>query len=299
MLVNFNLEQLDELLLQFYRLTGMTISVWDADFRQLSFQPKEMTTFCRMIKSTEAGSYRCFLSDKKLCTESALSGKQTTHYCHAGLLDTAVPIKFKETIIGYMMFGQVSDKMDETVQKRLEKLCKEIKVDYDQLLDAYSVLDTYDKDKIKSAAFILKMATRYLWLSEYIEIGYNTTASQIDDYIHSHLKENISVQSLCEVFQISKNRLYELSHRWFEMPIGDYITTLRINEAKRLLTSTDLPISRIGPLVGIRDYNYFTKFFKTCTGLPPLRYRKTFPFQQQQSVQEEPQGQEQAKNGNG
>ena len=31
-------------------------------------------------------------------------------------------------------------------------------------------------------------------------------------------------------------------------------------------------------LVGIADYNYFTKFFKSRVGMAPLKYRKEFPF---------------------
>lgn len=278
MLVNFNLERLEELLYHFYQLTGMTVSIWDAEFHQLSFQPKEIATFCKIIKSFPEGERRCFESDKDICLASVKNGKPTTHYCHAGLLDTAVPIRFKEQVIGYIMFGQVSDKKDKTVRYRLQKLGLEIGADPTQLLEAYLLLDDYDQETIASAATILKMATRYLWLSDYIEIGYNAIASQIDDFIRSHLNEDISVQRLCDVFGLSKNKLYELSDRWFRMPIGSYITEIRVTEAKRLLTTTELPVSQIGPLVGIQDYNYFTKFFKSHTGIPPLKYRKTYPF---------------------
>lgn len=278
MLINFNIRRLDELLYNFYRLTGLTISIWDAEFHQLSFQPKEMRSFCRMIKESPTGKQRCFFSDKEICTECAKTGKPATHYCHAGLLDTAVPIKFKDSIMGYMMFGQIADTTEKNNTLFLKKLSHELGINYPHLQEAYDQLDTYDQEIIDSAANILKMATRYLWLSEYIEIGYNTTASQIDDYIRTHINEELSVKTLCDVFGISKNRLYEISHEWFQMPIGDYIAATRIKEAKRLLSSTDYPISRIGPMVGIKDYNYFTKFFKTHVGVVPHKYRKGFPF---------------------
>ena len=62
------------------------------------------------------------------------------------------------------------------------------------------------------------------------------------------------------------------------MPIGEYIAAVRIEEAKKLLTTTDLQISAISSMVGISDYNYFTKFFKQKTGMTPIKYRKEFPF---------------------
>lgn len=278
MLINFNMERLDKLLYDFYSLTGFTISIWDAEFNQLSFQPKEMRGFCRYIKSSKNGNLRCFMSDKKICMEAAKTGKPATHCCHAGLIDTAVPIKFKDTVMGYMMFGQVTDEKNKKLTATLKKLSRDLDLDYNTLNECYNELEFYDKEKIDAAANILKMATRYLWLSEYIEIGYNTTASQIDDYIRNHISENLSIKSICSDFGISKNKLYEISHEWFNMSIGDYISSVRIAEAKRLLSSTDYPISQIGAMVGIKDYNYFTKFFKTHVGYPPLKYRKGYPF---------------------
>lgn len=275
MLINFNIERLDKLLYDFYRITGLTVSVWDSQINQLSFQPKEMRSFCRAIRSTPKGEQLCLLSDRALCMECGKTGKAVSRYCHAGLIDTAVPIKFKDTILGYMMFGQIADKPSSEITPALKKLSENLDMDCDYLHSLYEELETHDAEKIDSIANILKMATRYLWLSEYIKIGYDTTASKIDDYIRTHLKDELSVKTLCSVFNISKNRLYDISHEWFGTSIGEYITNTRIEEAKRLLNTTDLPINQICTAVGIKDYNYFTKFFKSAVGVPPLKYRKT------------------------
>ncbi len=274
MLINFNIKKLDQLLYDFYYLTGITTVIFDAQYNQLCIHPKEMQNFCRMIKSSPEGKRRCYLSDKAVCLECAKTEKAVTHYCHAGLLDTAVPIKFKDTVLGYMMFGQVAENSKKATDAALKKLSRELNLNYSALITAYNNLQRYDKKNIDSAANILKMATRYLWLSEYIELGYDTISSQIDDYIKAHIKENISVKDICTAFGISKNRLYDISYKWFRMPIGNYISSLRVSEAKRLLITTDLPVTQIGAMVGIKDYNYFTKFFKQQTGIPPLKYRK-------------------------
>lgn len=277
MFINFHVEKLDNLLYDFYLLTGLTISVWDANFKQLSFQPKEMRHFCRIIKSTPKGKQRCFLSDKAVCVACSKEGKPVTHYCHAGLIDTAVPIKYKDSILGYVMFGQIKDTTLDNAET-LKKLSREIKVDFTDLLESYKELDVYDTEKVSAATTILKAATRYLCLSEYIDMGYDTLASQLDDYIKENIQKNISVDKICDTFRISKNKLYEISHKWFKMPIGEYISLARINEAKRLLSSTDIPINQISAIVGINDYNYFSKFFRLHVGCSPLKYRKNFPF---------------------
>ena len=273
MLVNFNVERLERLLYDFYRLTGLTVSIWDADLNQICHQPTEMCGFCRLVKSSPEGAARCLFSDMSVCRECAATGAPVTHHCHAGLVDTAIPIRFKDEVMGYMMFGQVTD---PTADRRgpLPALAAELGLDGDVLLAEYDKLASYDSERTAAAAAILKAATRYLWLSRYIEIGYNTVASQIDDYIHAHLGGPITVRELCQRFAFSKNRLYAISHEWFKMPIGDYIIAARIREAKRLLAHTDLSVGEVGVRVGILDHNYFTKFFRDNVGMAPLRYRK-------------------------
>ena len=278
MIINFNVENLDKLVYDFYTITGITISVWDADFHQLSFQPREMCAYCKTIRSTEKGRLACFINDRKLCTESEKTGKPTKHICHAGLLDLAFPIKHRNNILGYIMFGQIPNKSEEEMKCVIQKLSNDLGLDTAKLTSAYQMLAKHDEKLIDSAANILKQATRYLWLSEYIDVGYDDTASKIDEYIRQNLGENITIDSLCREFRLSKKRLYAVSRENFKVPIGEHICNLRIDEAKRLLESTDLQIQQIAAKVGIFDYNYFSKFFKLRVGSSPLRYRKEFPF---------------------
>ena len=273
MLVNFNVERLDKLLYDFYRLTGLTVSIWDAELRQISHQPKEMCGFCRLIRSCAAGEARCFESDKSVCHRCTAEGGAVTHRCHAGLVDTAIPITFTDTVMGYMMFGQVREEGEVPVAA-LTTLAENLGLAPDALIREYGMLAHYDSERTAAAAAILKAATRYLWLSRYIEIGYHTVASQIDEYIREHIASPITVRELCDRFLISKNRLYSLSHEWFHMPIGDYIINARIRTAKHLLATTALSVGEVGAAVGIGDHNYFTKFFKDHAGVAPLRYRR-------------------------
>ena len=274
MLINFNVEKLDKLLYDFYSITGITISIWDAAFQQISYQPKQMPKFCRMIKSTAKGKRACLESDKELCSLCARTETTATHICHAGLIDVAFPIKLKSTIVGYIMFGQISNQSARKMQPTIDSLCRELGLSREELADGYKDLIPYDESYITSAANILKLATRYLWLSEYIDIGYNTLASKIDEYIQKNISEDLSVEALCKAFNISKKRLYEIFHRHFGVPIGEYVYSARINHAKRLLSSTDKPIQQVAYMVGFEDYNYFSNFFKSRVGTSPLKYRK-------------------------
>jgi len=56
----------------------------------------------------------------------------------------------------------------------------------------------------------------------------------------------------------------------------DYVQSLRIEEAKQLLETTDIPTDRIGREVGYEEPAFFRRLFKRKTGTTPARYRQRF-----------------------
>ena len=275
MLVNFDIKKLDILLFDFYKLTGLTISIWDTDFNQLTFQPKKIARFCEIIKSTPKGVKRCYQSDKYICSLCKEKGEPVSHRCHAGLIDTAIPLRFENVLLGYIMFGQVVDKNDSTLSfEEVKTLCSDLPVNIDELEKAYEGLQYFSKETIDSAGNIVKVIARYIYLSDLIKFKNNDLATEIERYIINNLSDDINVSDICKLFCISKNKLYAISEQWYQTTIGNYITQKRIEKAKELLTNTDKLIYQICVEVGIPDYNYFTKVFKKATHTTPHKYRK-------------------------
>jgi two-component system response regulator YesN len=73
---------------------------------------------------------------------------------------------------------------------------------------------------------------------------------------------------------ISKSKLYSISKNEFGMGISDYIRILRIEKAKKLLLNGEERIYDIAAKVGYEDSNYFTRAFKSETGMTPKKYRE-------------------------
>ena len=279
LLINFNIEKLKRLLYDFYRLTGLTVSVWDSSFKMLGHEPQEMSHFCRRIRENPEGARRCYLSDMELLELCAKTGNPATHVCHAGLADSVVPIKFNDEILGYIMFGQVIPSEREKSYKKIREISQRLRLDYDELLSLFLKLDTYDENKLRAASNVFKTSARYLWLSEYIEIKHESLAKKIEEFVKKNLDKEISVASVCKEMGISKNRLYKISHESFGAPFGDFLADMRVKKAKRLLVSSEMSISEICEAVGVRDYNYFSKFFKAKTGISPNKYRKNYSYE--------------------
>ena len=54
----------------------------------------------------------------------------------------------------------------------------------------------------------------------------------------------------------------------------EYLTGLRMDKAKELLTSTEYSMKEICSMVGYADPNYFSRIFKKNTGVTPTEYKQ-------------------------
>lgn len=73
---------------------------------------------------------------------------------------------------------------------------------------------------------------------------------------------------------ISENYLSRLVKQFTGRSVGAWIDIVRIQRAKRLLSSTSLPIIDIAASVGMEDQSYFSRLFKKEIGMTPSAFRK-------------------------
>jgi AraC-like DNA-binding protein len=271
----FNISDLKELLRNFYTLTKMRIVIFDDSLHELASYPTMHSTYCRLIRSDSRADEKCITCDQKACLQCKLNQSLYTYQCHAGLTETVVPIKADNIVIGYIMFGQILQTENrEELWKDVLKNLSSYNIDMKELYNSYLRKKNISKEIIAAAAKTMEVSASYLYLSRKLTLKEDTLAHKIDSYITSHIQEELSADTLCKQFCISKSHLYKLSNHSFSMGIAEHIRNIRIHLAKRLLGDTDIPIYEIADQVGICDYNYFTKVFKRETGMLPKIYRK-------------------------
>lgn len=99
--------------------------------------------------------------------------------------------------------------------------------------------------------------------------------------IRSYMKENFAnpefnVSSVAEYFHFSLTHIGRIFAEQEEITLSDYLFQLRIEEAKRLLRSTELPINDVAGRAGYSNANYFAKVFRKAMNLSPSEYRDTY-----------------------
>lgn len=92
-------------------------------------------------------------------------------------------------------------------------------------------------------------------------------------HIAAHFDEPLSIQALGDLLGMSPAYFSSLFARHMKIGFHDYLTRVRVEESKHLLTATDYPISQIAVTVGYADQSSFTKAFKRVTGITPHQLR--------------------------
>lgn len=85
--------------------------------------------------------------------------------------------------------------------------------------------------------------------------------------------ENWTVEQLCSESDLPKSTLQKHYKQQFDKSLFEDLIDFRVEEAKRLLRETTLPLSKISLLCGYSTESYFMKQFKRITGLTPTEYR--------------------------
>ncbi|WP_052339588.1 helix-turn-helix domain-containing protein [Gorillibacterium massiliense] len=102
---------------------------------------------------------------------------------------------------------------------------------------------------------------------------YSPAVQECLNEIASHLYGDITLNRLAERTNLSPNYLSSLFSKEIGLTISEYIQRERIEEAKKLLTLTDYPITDIAAWLNFNDQSYFNKVFKKWQSMTPKAYR--------------------------
>lgn len=94
------------------------------------------------------------------------------------------------------------------------------------------------------------------------------------NYVGSHLSAPLTVEEIAEHFHYSSDYLSKVFRSQFGITLKQYVIERRLSVAKRLLTTSDIPIKQIGQAVGFADTVLFEKFFRYHAGVTPKRFRE-------------------------
>ena len=96
------------------------------------------------------------------------------------------------------------------------------------------------------------------------------------NYIYNNFSSDIPIDYLVEISNFERRQFFRIFKKKFGTTPSKYINELRMNKAKALLTSTDMPMSEIAMYCGFKTEHYFGQAFKNSEGVSPNEYRRSF-----------------------
>lgn len=99
------------------------------------------------------------------------------------------------------------------------------------------------------------------------------------EYLSKHYK-TVTLEELAAAGSYHPSYLSRLFRRTQGMTFTEYVNRLRMNEAVRLLTQTDLPVEEIAAEVGFGSRVHFYEVFKKQLGMTPGAVRKKSVFKE-------------------
>lgn len=271
----FNNDELLHLLNNLYTLTGIRANIYDFSGKDICLTSDHIP-FCDKINACPMGHERCLDCDAqavKHCT-----GKDSIYFyrCHAGLCEAIIPIYSDGMPVAYLAFGQHLDSTPIDAQWERTRACLDwFPGGADQLKEDFYSLRQYTPEQISACAEILKALASYIHLSGMIQTTEYTDLQRLELYLDQHYMEKLSLSTLSASLNISRTKLCTLAKRLSGgKTLSHMIAERRVAAAKLLLMKSDTPISVVAESVGITDYNYFTKIFRSVTGTTPSAFRK-------------------------
>ncbi len=142
---------------------------------------------------------------------------------------------------------------------------------YERMLQEFTEQKIGYRDILRGYVIELLVIICRLKLS--IDSGKSQRMMEALEYISDHYKENITAEDLADFAGFSASHFRRLFKAFTGKTLNNYLQTLRIEEACRLLKEKELNVEEIARVVGYRDMKHFYSVFKKITGRLPKNFR--------------------------
>jgi AraC-like DNA-binding protein len=123
---------------------------------------------------------------------------------------------------------------------------------------------------IMSELIILIAQERLEWHTSPVK---ERTARAIQEYILIHYRENITIEELAQVSDITPNYVTVLFKEVIGITPIQYLHQTRINAAWHLLNNTEMTVREVAEYLGYCDQAYFNRVFKKWMGTAPTHVK--------------------------
>jgi AraC-like DNA-binding protein len=95
-------------------------------------------------------------------------------------------------------------------------------------------------------------------------------------YVDRHRRESITLDDVAQVVHVSPSRVRHVFKDVTGVSFKEYVTHVRVAEAKRLLLATDLSVAEVAGAVSYTNLHQFYRVFYRSCAMSPGEYRRYY-----------------------
>jgi AraC-like DNA-binding protein len=192
------------------------------------------------------------------------------HTCWKGVQEVVVPLVHDDQHVGSLFAG--AWRRTGTDAPLCRRLLPRAAV------AAYRALPEFDPVQAEALGRALTLAARGLTAQLEHRMAWDVTPGSRKAEVRRFLRRNaakpVRLEDVAELLHLSPPRASHVVRELFGKSFRDLVRDERMNRAKCLLETTDVPVGEVARLVGVDDPYHFNRLFKACVGMPPGKYRR-------------------------
>ena len=266
-------DEIVSILCELYNISGFRVSLHGTDFEEIAAYPAERLPFCSAIQKSPREYARCVACDSDACRRVEASGETLIYKCRYGLTEAVSPLYNFGTLTGYLMMGQISD-TELNTERLSDTASKTCGSDRSEMRRLAMKIPRHSQDMINSYVKIMTICAEYITLINALPSQKPTVAEMAKLYLLENYHRHVTINDICKALGCSKSTLLAAFKSENGITINNYLCEIRIEEAKKLLSGSEMSINEIADATGFYDQSYFSKVFSQKEGSTPSEYRK-------------------------
>ncbi len=267
--------RLDQILGDFFLISGVELSLLNADLHTVAIQKCPHQNFCSCFHRSKKGVESCRASDMEQLNEAKNRTDPLMYTCPAGITEIIIPISGQDRNSAYLFcsLGINAEKIpDEEILRRALAIAPELSAEeLAAEIARHRHLSTQEQNAFCRT---LELLAKAIEQSGLLPHGKESIGNLVKRYIKGNLSSKLTLTGMALSLHCSTVTLTQHFKEEFGMTIVEYITKKRMEHAEALLLSTNLPLREIAEKVGFSDVEYFSRTFKRYHGLPPATWRE-------------------------
>ena len=265
-------DEIVSILCELHNISGFRVSLHGTDFEEIAAYPVERLPFCAAVQRNPKEYAKCVACDKEACKKVERAAETLIYKCRYGLTEVICPLYNFGTLTGYIMMGQIGDEKIDTGM--LVSAINKVSGSVEEARELVAKIPIISSDKLPSFVKIMTICAEYMTLINAMPSRSPRIPELAKIYMHEHFSEKIAIKDICKVLGCSKSALLASFKNEYGTTLNNYLCQIRIDEAQRLLKTTNMTISAVAEATGFYDQSYFSKVFSAKLGITPSDYRK-------------------------